>query len=112
MTTHVFTVVLNRQPAEDELDALFEAGCDDAAFIVERGLSVAEFDREAPSLADAIASAVRNIESVGLVALRVLDEDLATLADVADRIGQGRESAHRYAAGERGPGYGQDAGRA
>jgi hypothetical protein len=104
MTTHTFTVVLDRRPTDDELDALHAAGCDDAAFGVEQGLSVAEFDREAPTLADAIASAVRAVESAGLVALRVLDEDLVTLADVGERIGQSRESVRRYTTGERGPG--------
>lgn len=104
MTTHTFTVVLDREPAEEEFDSLFAAGLDDAAFGREHGFPVAEFDREAPTLADAIASAVRAIDSVGLVALRVLDQDLLTLADIADRIGQSRESVRRYATGDRGPG--------
>lgn len=104
MTTHVFTVVLDRQPTEDELDKLFAAGCDDAAFGVEHGLPVGQFDREAPTLADAIASSVRDVESVNLTVVRILDEDLLTLADVADRINQSRESVRRYATGERGPG--------
>ncbi len=60
--------------------------------------------REAPALADAIVSAVHDIEAAGFAVLRVLDEDLATLADIADRIGQSRESVRRYAVGERGPG--------
>lgn len=104
MTTHVFTVVLDRQPTDDELEALLEAGCDDAAFAVARGVPVATFDREAPTLADAIVSAIRAIESTGLAPLRIVDEDLLTLADIADRIGQSRESVRRYATGERGPG--------
>lgn len=104
MANHVFTLVLDRRPTNDELDALFAAGCDDAAFGMEHGLSIAQFDREVPTLAEAIGSAVRAIESVGLVALRVLDEDLLTLADIADRIEQSRESVRRYATGERGPG--------
>jgi hypothetical protein len=102
--THTFTVVLDRRPTGDELDALFEAGCDDATFGAEKGVPIGQFDREAPTLAEAIASAVRDIESAGLTVLRVLDEDLLTLADIADRIGQSRESVRRYAAGERGPG--------
>lgn len=104
MTTHTFTVVLDRQPTDDELDALFAAGCDDATFGTEAGLPIAEFDREAETLADAIASAVRALDEAGLVALRVLDQDLLTLADIAQRIGQSRESVRRYATGERGPG--------
>lgn len=104
MTTRVFTVVLDRRPTDDELDALFEAGCDDAAFGVEGGLSIAEFDREAPAMADAIASAVRDIESVGFSVLRVADQELVTLADIAGRLGQSRESVRRYTTGARGPG--------
>jgi hypothetical protein len=104
MTTQVFTVVLDRQPTDEELDALFESGCDDAAFTVERGVPIATFDREAPTLADAVVSAILAMEAVGLLPLRILDEDLLTLADIADRIGQSRESVRRYVTGERGPG--------
>jgi len=102
MTTHVFTIVLNRQPTETELDAVFSQN-DDVAFGVDGSLPIAEFDREAPTLTEAIVSAVRSLESVGLVPVRVIDEDLLTLADIADRIGQSRESVRRYAAGSRGP---------
>jgi hypothetical protein len=104
MTMHVFMVVLDRRPTDAEMDRLFEVGFDDAAFGVERGVPVVEFDREAPTLADAIVAAVRGLESVGLVAVRVIDEDLVTLADIADRIKQSRESVRRYVTGERGPG--------
>lgn len=104
MPVHVFTLVLDRGPTDEQFDALVEAGCDDAIFGVERGLPIAEFDRSAPTLADAIASAVRAVESTGLRALRVLDEDLLTLADIADRIGRSRESIRRYATGERSAG--------
>lgn len=104
MATHVFTLVLDRRPTDDELDKLIDAGCDDAVFGFENDLSVAEFDREAPVLADAIVSAVRDVESVGLRAMRVLDQDLLTLADIADRIGRSRESVRRYATGARGGG--------
>ena len=104
MAVHVFTLVLAQEPTDEQLVALVEAGCDDAAFGVEHGLAVAEFDREAPTLADAIASAVLGVESAGLRAVRVLDDDLLTLADIADRIGQSRESIRRYATGQRGNG--------
>jgi hypothetical protein len=96
--------VLAQEPTDEQLVALVEAGCDDAAFGVEHGLAVAEFDREAPTLADAIASAVLGVESAGLRAMRVLDDDLLTLADIANRIGQSRESIRRYATGQRGNG--------
>jgi hypothetical protein len=104
VNTYVFKVVLNRQPTDTELDLLFDAGCDDATFGTERGLPIGEFDREHETLADAIASAALAIESAGLIPLRILDEDVLTLADIADRIGQSRESVRRYATGERGSG--------
>jgi predicted DNA-binding transcriptional regulator AlpA len=103
MPVQTFTLVLDQVPTDDQIDALVEAGCDDASFGIEQGLAVAEFDREAAVLADAIASAVLAIESVGLRAVRVMDQDLLSLADIADRIGQSRESIRRYATGERGP---------
>jgi len=104
MATYSFKIVLDRQPSDSELDRLFEAGCADAAFGAERGLAVAEFDREHDSLAEAIASAIKEIESVGPLPVQVIDEDILTLADIADRIGQSRESVRRYAADTRGPG--------
>jgi hypothetical protein len=104
MSGHVFTLVLDYVPTHEQFEALVAAGCDDAAFGVESGLAVAEFDRTASTLADAIASAVRAVESAGLRALRVVDEDLLTLADIADRIGRSRESIRRYVTGQRGAG--------
>lgn len=104
MKAYAFTLVLNRRPIEAELDSLFATGCGDAAFGEEQGLPVAEFNREAPTLADAIASAVREVEATGLLVLRALDDDLVTLADIGSRIGRSRESVRRYAAGMRGPG--------
>lgn len=104
MATHVFTLVLDRLPTEAEIEASHAAGCDDATFGTEGGLPVAEFDRHADTMADAIATAVRDLDRAGLTALRVVDQDLLTLADIADRIGQSRESVRRYSTGERGPG--------
>ncbi|HKD96341.1 MAG TPA: hypothetical protein VKB69_01950 [Micromonosporaceae bacterium] len=104
MPTFTFRIVLDRQPTDDELDHLFSAGGDDVTFGTEQGYPVAEFDREQSTMADAVASAVHTIESMGLIALRVVDNDLLTLADIADRIGQSRESIRRYATGERGAG--------
>jgi len=100
----VFRIVLDREPTDAELETLIAAGCDDAIFGSDKDVSVAEFDREAPVLTDAIVSAVLDLESVGLTAMRVLDDDLLTLADIADRIGKSREAVRRYAAGTRGAG--------
>jgi len=44
-------------------DALFEAGCSDATFGVSDRVQTAEFDREAAEFAEAVASAIKAVES-------------------------------------------------
>jgi hypothetical protein len=87
-------------------DALYEAGCDDALVGSRNGVLFAEFDREAQSSADAIISAIRQIESagVGLTVVRVEPDELVTAAEIADRVGLNRETIRLYAMGRRGPG--------
>ncbi|MGC9670516.1 helix-turn-helix transcriptional regulator [Planosporangium sp. 12N6] len=62
------------------------------------------FERDAPTLVDAVVSAVRDLDAVGVQALGVRDDDLVTLAEIADRIGRSREAVRRWAAGRTGPG--------
>lgn len=101
MSGYDFTLVLNREPTEPELDSLFEAGCDDSTPEGE----YLHFDRLADTLAAAITSAVRNVESVpGLEVVGVGQDDLVTLRDVAARTGRTYESVRLIAAGRRGPG--------
>lgn len=107
MDTHSFSfvLVLNRQPTPDELDALHQAGCSDAAFTTATGgVAIAEFDRQALTLSDAITSAVADVERGGLLPMRVVDQDLVTLGDIAARVGLSRQCVSRYATGHRGPG--------
>lgn len=63
---HSFAVVvggvdLMGQDGRDA-DALLEAGCDDAVLTSDGGVQRALFDREAPSFAAAVASAIAAIE--------------------------------------------------
>ena len=63
---------------DEELDALFEAGCDDATFSLERdGTVLGFFDRDADTQEDAVLSAIHNVESADLGArvLRVSQDD-------------------------------------
>ena len=48
-------------------DALFESGCDDATQFIDAGVSSLHFDRNAETLGDAIASAIRDVRA-GLAA--------------------------------------------
>ena len=75
-----FTLVLEgicEINASDE-DALFEAGCDDATISVRSGRVFLTFSREAPSIKDAIISAVDNVKDSKINA-RVLRVDVCDL---------------------------------
>ena len=52
---------------DEQLDALFEAGCGDAAFSLERdGTVLGFFDREAETQEDAVLSAIGDVEAAGI----------------------------------------------
>jgi hypothetical protein len=86
-------------------DALFEAGCDDATPSLQYGLLYIEFSRVAPSLKDAILSAIRDVRKarVGEV-LRVDECNLVTPSEIARRINRSRQLVFQYINGLRGPG--------
>jgi hypothetical protein len=105
---HSFSLVLQGANvlSPEIADALYEAGCDDALVGSRDGVLFAEFDREAPSPAEAIISAIRQIESagVGLTVVRVEPDELVSSAEIATRVGLNRETIRLYATGRRGPG--------
>lgn len=73
MSEYEFSLVTSGN-VEDEatLDALFEAGCDDATFRLVDDVGYADFIREAPSFAEAVRSAIEQVESIpGLRVVRV-----------------------------------------
>lgn len=107
MPTFTFTLVVEGPDlqAGELVDALFEAGCDDALIGRSEGFQYLNFDREAESVEAAVLSAVADIESVdGLMVLRLADAGLVSMADIAARTGRTRESVRLLVAGERGPG--------
>lgn len=71
-----FTLVLDRFPNDDELAALFDAGCEDAIFEPVGGQSCAHFVRKAANLTSAISSAVHNVENGGLRAIEVRRDEI------------------------------------
>lgn len=93
---------------DTDLDALFEAGCDDATFATERDGSVLGlFDREADTPEAAVLSALVDVEAAGIDArvVRVAVEDnWLTAAEVAERVGRSRQSIGQLVRGDRGPG--------
>lgn len=81
MTTYEFTIVLADIDdfSDDALDQLFEAGCDDGTPGRFAGECLIAFDRTAPSLEDAIRSAIKNVRSVGFSIKRVVMEEAAVI---------------------------------
>lgn len=104
MNSHEFTLILDHAPSGEEMDALFEAGCDDSAPETVAGNGWLHFDRAADTLLQALASAIRDVESTGLVVCAVASDDLVSLKDIAARAGRTYESARLLASGKRGPG--------
>jgi hypothetical protein len=79
MNTYEFTVVLANveEFSETALDELFEAGCDDGTPGQFAGECLVAFDRAAPSLEDAIRSAIRDIHAAGFSIKRVQMDEAA-----------------------------------
>ncbi len=78
MDTYEFMLVIAGEPeSEAAIDALYDAGCDDATFSSIDGVGYADFSREARSLAEAVCSAISAINTVpGLQVIRVQPDDL------------------------------------
>lgn len=115
-TTYSFTLLVDTTGARNGaavdllddavLDRLYEAGCDDATIGRRNGVMFVDFDREAASLAEAITTAIRQVESAapGTMVMRVEPEDLVSAADIARRTHRSRESIRQLMNALRGPG--------
>lgn len=106
MTEHQFTLVIAGDlESQEVLDALFEAGCDDATFGTVDHVGYGDFVREAPSLGEAVRSAIEQVETVsGLRVHRVEPDDLVSMSEISERMGRSRESVRLLIKGARGPG--------
>jgi hypothetical protein len=101
MTTYQFTVRLDRQPTVSEIDAL-GACCDDAGLTHGNGSAELDFDREAATVADAIFSAISDIERhTRLRAVAVDADPLVSVLDIAERAGRTREAVRQAITGRR-----------
>lgn len=97
MDTHNFILILNQSVDAATSDLLFEAGLDDAAISTFDGSAALDVDREAPTLLDAIASAIRDAESVNhILVTRVEGEELVSQADIAERTGRSRQAVNHW----------------
>jgi hypothetical protein len=67
-------------------DAIFAAGCDDASPGVFQGEVVIDFDREGPSLRDAVQSAIRQVEQAGYRVAEVRPEDYSIFQELNEQL--------------------------
>ena len=104
METYKFRLVVT-EPIDDEIaNRLFEAGAEDSvAESGPKGHSIG-FDREAPSLEEAVLTAIEQVETSGLEVLRVEPDELVSAADIAEHTGRSRQSISKLISGARGPG--------
>lgn len=91
MTTWRFSLIIEGRDLDDDdtLDALFEAGCDDALFGGANGVQCADFHRDAEQIEDAVFSAIAAIESVaGLRVAALVEQGLVSAEEIAVRSGR------------------------
>jgi hypothetical protein len=107
-TIHSFTLFFSGVDVleDEQFDALYEAGCDDALFGVRDGVQYGAFDREAASFGEALASAIREVIAAvpGLRVTRIEPDELVTMAAIAKRSGLSREYIRLLSRNARGPG--------
>ncbi len=107
MSVYQFTLILEGPDLQGDaaIDALFEAGCDDALVGRTDGVQYVDFDREAPGPESAFLSAISDVERVkGVEVIRLANEGLVSMAEIAAHVGRTRESVRLLVRGERGPG--------
>lgn len=108
MITHEFTLIVEGTDLQDDstMDALFDAGCDDATVGRVAGVQYLDFDREAESFADAVFGATEAIERAvpGARVVHLEPDDLVSMSEIAHRTGRTRESVRLLISGDRGPG--------
>jgi hypothetical protein len=81
---HEFTLILEGplDMSDEALDRLFESGCDDGTPVTVDDTSFIVFHREAPSLEEAIRSAIETVRSAGYEVARVTTDE----TEIVDRV--------------------------
>ncbi len=81
MHNHAFTLILRGicEVTEDAANEMFEAGCDDGTFCSRDGVALVHFDREAPTLDEAIRTALADVRAAGFDVDRVESDEFATI---------------------------------
>ena len=85
MRVHEFTLILTADSNEEESDRLYSI-FDDGTIVTMVGVPQIHFHREAPSLEDAIASAVIHVRKAGFDVVRVEIGPLNILTEQSSAI--------------------------
>jgi len=108
MPSFKFTMLLKgvSELSEDLAAKLFAAGLDDGLLFQRNGAIYVDVEREAESAADAILSAIADVEGSGteLRVSRVGPDDIVTASELSRRLNRTRENIRQLINGDRGPG--------
>lgn len=107
MKTFEFAIIISGRDIEDDnfMDAIFEAGCDDATLSFQKGVIIAEFSRESVSFSSAVAHACTQLNKSGATIERVEPDHLVSLSEIAERSSLTRQAISLYAKGSRLDGF-------
>jgi hypothetical protein len=99
--THAFVLILDRQLDARQVTEIVMRNHDVG---IKPGGRAVMFQRETPTMVDAVVSAIQDVEMAGVRVIRVDAQDWLTLADIAARIGRSREIVRLWSIGRQGPG--------
>lgn len=102
MTEYEFNLVFKLNDSEDpeqHLDALLEAGCDDATIgFGRKGRIALDFIREAEDMLSAIISAIQDVRTaIPHAKVERANPDLLNITELAFEFGLGKENMRKYA---------------
>lgn len=99
-----FAIIASGKDFEDDafLDAVYEAGCEDATLSLQKGVIIADFSREAISFSSAIATACNQLLKAGVKIERVEPDHLVSISEIAERSALSRQAISLYSKGKRG----------
>jgi hypothetical protein len=103
MPKFTFRIQLRDALDDEAADRLYEGFDEEIGIEAGPKGTFIEFDRDAASFLDAALDAVTDVIRLGYEPLAVEDE-LVSMADIADRTGRSRQSVSMLVNGQRGPG--------
>lgn len=103
MTQYQFSIIASGlDPSADDFEARFyDHRCPDSTVSFQNGRVILDFDRRAPSLAHAIATALEDVSAAGAQVERVEPDPLVSLSEMAVRAGMSRAAMTNYFKGYR-----------